>query len=290
MTPHSPAPRFVSILSDYGFKATFGNQANTHFLGRALQALINSPTPIREVSFIQNEMQGLTIDSRAGIYDVFCTDEVGNQFIIEMQVGTYPDFIQRMKFYALFRLNTLIRKGNYKFAGLPKIYCIGILASTIFPHIGAYHNVGTLQNATGEPMDEQTVFITVELAKFNKPIERITSDLDKLLYTMKTVDTLTEPTQYPAFWTEEWLQTAIRELDTRAMTPEERMIYEMTLATNAVAIQNEEAKIQQAQEAVKTTMVVKALRRGKLTLEEIAEDCEVSLTFVEATQKELANL
>ena len=241
---------------------------------------------------MQNEMQGLTVDSRAGIYDIFCTDDQGSQFIIEMQLGTYPNFIQRMKFYALYRLNTLIRKGNYKFADLPKIYCIGILVAPIFPYIEAYHNVGTLKNAAGEPMDEQTVFITVELAKFNKPIEHITSDLDKLLYTMKTVDILTEPTQYPAFWTEEWLQTAIRELDTRTMTPEERMIYEMTLATNAVAIQNEETKLREAEErtqqVVKTAMVVKALRRGKLTLEEIAEDCEVALAFVEATQKELA--
>jgi hypothetical protein len=150
-----------------------------------------------------------------------------------------------------------------------------------------------LQNATGEPMDEQTVFITVELAKFDKPAEQITSDLDKLLYTMKHADTLTEPTQYPTFWTEAWLQTAIRELDTRAMTPEERMIYEMTLATNAAAVYNEEARIQEAEQrtaqALKTEMVTKALRRGKLTLPEIAEDCGVDLAFVARVQQQVTN-
>jgi predicted transposase/invertase (TIGR01784 family) len=286
MIPNSPSPRFVSILSDYGFKATFGNQTKTEFLRKALQALISSPTPIREVTFIQNEMQGLTIDSRAGIYDVFCTDEAGNQFIVEMQLGTYPNFMQRMKFYALYRLNTLIRRGNYKFAGLPKIYCIGILANNIFPHIGAYHNVGTLQNATGEPMDEQTVFITVELAKFDKQPAQIISDLDKLLYMMKNVDTLTEPTQYPTFWTEEWLQTAIRELDTRAMTPEERMIYEMTIATNAVAVHNEEAKIKEAEQAVKLDTVRKLLALDMLSTAQIAETVGVSEAVVEAIRQE----
>jgi hypothetical protein len=38
--------RFISILSDYGFKATFGNESDTTFLKKALQALIKSPVPI----------------------------------------------------------------------------------------------------------------------------------------------------------------------------------------------------------------------------------------------------
>ena len=101
-------------------------------------------------------------------------------------------------------------------------------------------------------MDEQLLFITVELAKFDKQPPQISSDLDKLLYTMKTVDTPTQPTQYPTFWTEEWLQTAIRELDTRSMTPEERMFYEVALATNAAAIYNEEEKINEATCAKRT--------------------------------------
>ena len=54
------------------------------------------------------------------------------------------------------------------------------------------------------------------------------------------------PTQYPAFWTEEWLQTAIQELDLRAMPPEKRLAYEMTLAANAYAIQQEQEKVEAA--------------------------------------------
>ena len=62
-------------------------------------------------------------------------------------------------------------------------------------------------------------FITVEMAKFNKQAADIETDLDKLVYTMKTIHTA-EPTQYPAFWNEEWLKRAIDELNTRKMTPE----------------------------------------------------------------------
>jgi predicted transposase/invertase (TIGR01784 family) len=148
--------RFISILSDYGFKVTFGNESDTRFLRKALQALIDSPVAIRRIEFVQNEIQGLTKDSRGGIYDLFCTDERGNQFIVEMQLGKYPEFIQRMKFYALYRLNTLVRKGNYKFKNLPRIYCIGILAVSILPHITDYHNVAVLKNQNNELIDDQT--------------------------------------------------------------------------------------------------------------------------------------
>lgn len=284
--------RFISILSDYGFKVTFGNESDKRFLRKALQALINSPMAIEQVEFVQNEIQGLTKDSRSGIYDMTCTDETGNQFIVEMQLSKYPDFIQRMKFYSFYRLNTLIRKGKYKFEGLPKIYCIGILAADIFPHIADYHNVEVLKNERGELIDNQTTFITIELAKFKKRIGSIQTDLDKLIYTMKTLHKATKPKQFPQFWSEEWLEAAIKELDTRAMTPEQRMAYEMTISANALAIENENKKVEEAQKrgekVARTEIVVKAIKGGKLTIEEIAEYSGVSVDFVLEIQRGLS--
>ena len=280
--------RFISILSDYGFKVTFGNESDTRFLRRALQALIQSPVAIKTVEFIESEIPGLTKDSRSGVYDMACVDEVGNQFIVEMQLSKYPDFIQRMKFYSFYRLNTLVRKGKYRFEGLPKIYCIGILAANIFPHVADYHSVITLKNEKGELIDDQTTFITVELAKFKKRLADIQTDLDKLIYTMKTTQKATKPKQFPPFWNEEWLDVAIKELDTRQMTPEKRMAYEMTLAANALAIENENRKIEEARQeakeeenrAVKTETVKNALQMG-LTVEQSAKLADVTAEFVE---------
>ena len=192
--------RFISILSDYGFKVTFGNEVDTTFLKKALQALINSSVPIREVSFIKNELTAITIDSRSGIYDVACIDENDNHFIVEMQLSEYPEFIQRMKFYALHRFNTLVKKGEYRFENLSKIYCIGILARVIFTQISDYHNVSFLRNAKNETIDDQMVFVTVELDKFSKEKNQVQTDLDKLVYTMKNLHTVTETSQFPEFW------------------------------------------------------------------------------------------
>ena len=282
MEVYNDNARFISILSDYGFKATFGNESDTTFLKKALQALIDSPTPIKSVEFGKNEMISLTGDSRSGIYDIACVDENENHFIVEMQLSEYPEFIQRMKFYALHRFNTLVKKGKYKFENIPKIYCIGILAVDIFPQISDYHNIAILRNAKSEIIDDQMAFVTVELAKFTKQLADIQTDLDKLIYTMKTLHTVTEQTQFPQFWDEEWLDKAIHELDTRAMTPEQKLSYEMVISANALAIKNENKKI----ENVKIAAIQKGILKG-LDLSLIADINDVSIDFVIEIQQKL---
>ncbi len=276
--------RFISILSDYGFKVTFGNESNTRFLRKALQALINSSIPIKEVTFVQNEMKGLTIDSRSGIYDIACIDENNNHFIVEMQLGDYPEFIQRMKFYALYRFNTFVKKGKYTFENLSKIYCVGILANTIFPNITDYHNITDLKNQNGELIDDQMVFVTAELDKFKLEESECKSDLEKLIFTMNHLDTITESTPFPKFWDEDWLNFAIKELDTKAMTPEQHLIYEMTISANALAIKNENKKIQEAENrkelTIKTESVKRLLELDILTRTQIANTIGVSEEFV----------
>jgi predicted transposase/invertase (TIGR01784 family) len=272
--------RFISILSDYGFKVTFGNESDTRFLKKALQALINSPVAITEVTFVQNEIKGLTIDSRSGIYDIACVDENNNHFIVEMQLSEYPEFIQRMKFYALYRFNTFVKKGKYTFENLPKIYCIGILANNIFSQIVDYQNIAVLRNEKGELIDDQMTFITVELEKFNLQENNCKNDLEKLIYTMKNLHAITETTQFPKFWNEEWLNVAIKELDTKAMSPEQRLNYEMTISANALAIKNENKKIEEAENRIKIQTIKKLLKLKMLSHSQIAETVGVSEEYV----------
>lgn len=283
-------PPIIPLTSDYGFKVTFGNEQNTLFLRRALQALIASETPIKKVDFIKNAFEGLDEDSRGGIYDLACIDENGTNFLVEMQVSYSKYFIQRMQFYALHRLNTLVLRGEYYFDNLTKIYCIGILQHNIFP-FPSYHNIGMIRNVRGEIMDEQLTFVTIELAKFRLTAEQVQTDLEKLIYTMKTAHLLKKPFEYPEFLTEDWLKQAVKELQTRRLTIEERFAYERMLINAAEEIyQLKEAKKEgkrEAEQEVKATAVRKALQAGKLSLGEIAEMLDVSIEFVEEVRKAL---
>ena len=59
---------FIPIISDYGFKATFGNEANTLFLRRALQALIKSDIAITDVKFDKNTFLDIANNTKAFPY------------------------------------------------------------------------------------------------------------------------------------------------------------------------------------------------------------------------------
>lgn len=63
---------------------------------------------------------------------------------------------------------------------------------------------------------------------------------------MKNLHNITDASQFPEFWSEEWLKKAISEVDLRNMTPEQKLAYEMTLSANALAIKNENKKIKEA--------------------------------------------
>ena len=279
---------FIPIISDYGFKATFGNETNTLFLCKALQALIKSDVPIKEVKFDKNTFEGFTQDGRSGIYDIACTDENNNHFIVEMQYGEAPNFIQRMKFYALHKFNALVKKGKFDYANLSKIYCVAILANNLIPFPN-YHTVANLRSENGELFDDQMTFVTVEMDKFTVQETDIQSDLEKLIYTMKTIHTFTQPTQFPKFWNEEWLKIAIDELDRRKMTPDERASFEILVARNAEAVKAESRKIKEALASKNIEIIIKALKRDKLSIEEIAKDNGVSVDFVIDLQKKFLN-
>lgn len=104
---------------------------------------------------------------------------------------------------------------------------------------------------------------------------------------MKTIHTVTQPIQFPQFWNEEWLKIAIDELDSRKMTPDERASFEILVARNAEAVKNENKKIKDAIVNNKIETIRKMLIRGKLSIEEIAEDNAVTLDFVKNIQQKL---
>jgi predicted transposase/invertase (TIGR01784 family) len=277
---------FIPIISDYGFKATFGNEANTLFLRKALQALIKSEVPIKEVYFDKNTFEGITQDGRSGIFDLACTDENDNHFIVEMQYGDAPEFVQRMKFYTLHKFNAMVKKGKFDYSTLAKIYCVGILAKNINPYED-YLNVSNLRNEKGELIDDQMTFVTVELDKFTLQELDCQTDLQKLIYTMRTIHTITQPTQFPKFWDEEWLKVAIDELDSRKMTPDEKASLEMLIARNAESVKAESKKIKQAVDVKTLETVTKALAKG-LDIQTVADIADVSTDFVLSVQRQLS--
>jgi predicted membrane chloride channel (bestrophin family) len=63
----------------------------------------------------------------------------------------------------------------------------------------------------------------------------------------------------------------------------------MTISANALAVKNENKKIENAKLEKAFAVVKKMLLRGKATIEEIAEDCDVIVDFVLDVQSQLSD-
>lgn len=79
---------------------------------------------------------------------------------------------------------------------------------------------------------------------------------------MKHLHTVTDTSSYPQFWDEEWFKKAISELDLRNMTAEQKLAYEMAISANALAIKNENKKIETAKAEEKSRFIKNALDQG----------------------------
>jgi predicted transposase/invertase (TIGR01784 family) len=303
-------PYIISFLSDYGFKVTFGDKNNTLFARKAIELIIGETQPIKTLTYLRNEFHGISIDARTGIYDVLCEDEHKRVFIIEMQVDNYENLLERLQFYAFQVFTTMAKKGKGGFKDMGVIHCICILKGAITDSVNC-HQIITLKNEENDIVMDNIVFHLIELGKFSiakTKISNIHTEKEELFYTMKYAHQF-DPfkSKQPQFWEKEFFQVALHRLDTSKMSPMEVAAYENALmrvhtvankqqqiveeALNKGEIKGKiegeiKGKIEGKIEG-KTEGIKKMLLRGKLTIQEIAEDMDVTIEFVKEIQQSL---
>jgi hypothetical protein len=75
--------RLISMLSDYGFKVTFGNHKDTTFIRNALPLLMKSSMKVKQIKHLPTEIVGMTDTTRKGFYDTFLRVNNEMYFIVE---------------------------------------------------------------------------------------------------------------------------------------------------------------------------------------------------------------
>ena len=276
--------RYVSLLSDFGFKRIFGDRTNTNFLKMVLQILINSDEPIVEISFDDTVKTPEYSDYRGAILDFYCIDGKGRNFIAEMQRTKLTTFIHRSKFYTYLHLNEMIEKGGeMRFNKLRPIYAISILDGVAFPNSSEFHQFACLRNQHGELIDDQIMHVLLELGKWNKTEQEVVSNLDILILLMKFTDTATVDTPIPKILTEtEWAVWVLNKLKQDNLTRAERLFYRKEQAKigyiKGIEEDAAEAKLQLAEakaEANKEIAAIQAeVKEVKAEVEEIKAEAE----------------
>ena len=250
-------PRFANILFDETFKIVVGAPGNEPLLIRLIETLIPGKK-IRFLERLDKENHGLVISDKNTTFDLFCTSEAGEQFIVEMQFAEQETYRERMLFYATYplraqmdariraveRLSGITRdKMDYS---LHPVYVLSMLNFSL-PHEGdealeegLVSRFSIRNDGNGEIMTDALHFIYLELGRLGrkKGEEALCrTPLERLAYSLKYMHMLDER---PNGFDDDLQQMLFTATELAGMTQEQRQEYDKTMTTKIDIIEQQE--------------------------------------------------
>ena len=219
--------RYISLLTDFGFKRIFGTAMNKDLLICFLNSLFNGRQVVKDVSYLNPEHVGDVYTDRRAIFDVYCEGENGEKFIVEMQNAYQTYFKDRALFYSTFPIREQAPKGNDWDFKLNHVYTVALLNFNMyedaFDKEKTRHHVQLCNTATHKISYDKQEFIYVVLAKFNKTLGELETLYEKWLYALKNLYKLT---QRPKELCDKVFDRLFEEAEIAKFTPQEMREYE----------------------------------------------------------------
>ena len=185
--------RYVNPYTDFGFKLLFGTDMNKELLISFLNSLLHGREVIKDVTYLNAEHLGTQEYDRRAVFDVYCENEQGEKFLVEMQKGEQQFFKDRSVFYSTFPIREQAKRGNWDYE-LKAVYTIGILNFVFDSDDDQYfhHEVKLMDVHTKEVFYDKLTFVYLEMPKFNKREEELVTMFDKWLFVLRNLATLLE--------------------------------------------------------------------------------------------------
>lgn len=220
--------RYVSPFTDFGFKLLFGTPANKEFLIQLLNALLDTPVPIVNISYNNTEVFGKPPDDRKAVYDLYCTTADSSHIIVEMQNAYQRYFLDRTVYYSSFAMQAAAKKGQWDYR-LPPIYTVAFLNFCMdeYADTPAYKHVSKLMDTeTNRVFYDKLTYIYIEMPKFDKDIDDLQGHAETWLYIIKNLALLDDK---PSVLRGKVFERFFREAEIARFSPEKRLAYETSL-------------------------------------------------------------
>jgi predicted transposase/invertase (TIGR01784 family) len=186
--------KYINPFTDYGFKKLFGEEPNKDLLLDFLNELLKEEQGrIVELNYIKTEQLGTTEVDRKAIFDLYCENEKGEKFIVELQKTKQNFFKDRSVYYSTFPIREQAKRAEWNFE-LKAVYTIGIL-DFVFDEDKEdeskfRYDVQLTDTETKKVFYDKLTFIYLEMPKFNKTIDQLETRFDKWLYVIKNLSKL----------------------------------------------------------------------------------------------------
>ena len=186
--------RYISLLTDFGFKRIFGTDPNKELLVNFLNSLFDGEEVIKDVKYLNSENVGDVYTERKAIFDVYCENEKGEKFIVEMQNAYQTYFKDRSLFYSTFPIREQAPKGSDWNFCLKKVYVVALLnyrmSDEAFDSSDTIHTIALMDTKTNKVFNAKLMFKYVEVGRFGKTDDELISLSDKWMYVLKNLSRL----------------------------------------------------------------------------------------------------
>lgn len=221
--------KYINPYTDFGFKKLFGTPLNKDLLISFLNSLFDGKEVVRDLTYLNGESLGNGYGDRRAIFDVYCENEQGETFIVEMQKAEQQFFKDRSVFYSTFPIQNQGKKGIWNFK-LKGVYTIGILDFVFpnheYPQDSLRHEVKLVDVDDKHVFYDKLTFLYLEMPKFTKGEEELNTLYDKWLFVLHNLSRLMKR---PATLQERIFTRLFEQAEIARYTPEERQDYEDSL-------------------------------------------------------------
>lgn len=186
--------RYINPYTDFAFKLLFGTELNKELLISFLNALLHGEEHIKEITYLNSEHLGTQERDRRAVFDIYCENEQGEKFLVEMQKGEQAFFKDRSIYYATFPIREQAIKGSEWNYQLKAVYTVAILNFVFDDKDDDYfhHEVKLVDMRTKKVFYDKLTFIYLEMPKFNKTEYELETMFDKWMFVLRNLSQLME--------------------------------------------------------------------------------------------------
>ena len=278
--------RFINPFTDVGFKRIFGQEINKDLLIDFLNALLEGEKRVKDIRFLDKELLPEYENDRSLIYDIYCTDENGEQFIVEMQNREHVNHVN-FRERTLFYLSQAIARQGEKGTGwqfdLKAVYGVFFLNFRLSDLPQKLRtDIVLCDRDTHELFTDKMRYIFLELPLFDKEESECETDFERWIYVLKNMETLQ---RLPFKARNAVFQKLEQIVDIAALSKEDRMKYDESIKVyrDKLAIMAFERQKGQAEGRAEGKLeVARNLKQMGLATEAIAQATGLTAETIEA--------
>ena len=186
--------KFLDPKNDVAFKHLFGTEKHMDILIHFINDMLGfeGQQCIQDVSFIKTSQDPDIAFRKQSLVDVLCTDEIGRQYIVEMQVAKTSGFEKRAQYYAAKAYASQLKVGE-KYHQLKEIIFLAITDFVMFPDKPGYKSDHVIMDKTSHSHDLKDFYFSfLELPKFTKNIHELNNRVEKWAYFFRHAEATSE--------------------------------------------------------------------------------------------------